>query len=222
MIITPKELNDQKKDLLIVDIRPSNQRNETPLNGINSIVCENGEVSNIKEKKVLVCQYGIVTEGLIIEDDLQNTFSLLGGAEAWNEFRKEQKDLSQWSRQTVLPEIGIEGQKKILNAKISIVGMGGLGCPASQSLLVAGIGSLHLIDNDTVSLSNLHRQPLFSPEDIDNKKVIVAKKKLSKLNPEVSIKISDTFLDEKNAYSLLSNSDVIICLLYTSPSPRDS
>ena len=88
--------------------------------------------------------------------------------------------------------------------------MGGLGCPASQSLLVAGIGSLHLIDNDTVSLSNLHRQPLFSPEDIDNKKVIVAKKKLSKLNPEVSIKISDTFLDEKNAYSLLSNSDVII------------
>ena len=210
MIITPKELNDQKKDLLIVDIRPSNQRNETPLNGINSIVCENGEVSNIKEKKVLVCQYGIVTEGLIIEDDLQNTFSLLGGAEAWNEFRKEQKDLSQWSRQTVLPEIGIEGQKKILNAKISIVGMGGLGCPASQSLLVAGIGSLHLIDNDIVSLSNLHRQPLFNPKDIDNKKVIVAKKKLSKLNPEVSIKISDTFLDEKNAYSLLSNSDVII------------
>ena len=210
MIITPKELNDQKKDLLIVDIRPSNQRNETPLNGINSIVYENGEVSNIKGKKVLVCQYGIVTEGLIIEDDLQNTFSLLGGAEAWNEFTKEQKDLSQWSRQTVLPEIGIEGQKKILNAKISIVGMGGLGCPASQSLLVAGIGSLHLIDNDTVSLSNLHRQPLFSPEDIDNKKVIDAKKKLSKLNPEERIKISDRFLDEKNAYSLLSNSDVII------------
>ena len=54
-------------------------------------------------------------------------------------------------------------QKKILDAKISIVGMGGLGCPASQSLLVAGIGSLHLIDNDTVSLSNLHRQPLFNP-----------------------------------------------------------
>ena len=134
----------------------------------------------------------------------------MGGAEAWNEFRKEQKDLSQWSRQTVLPEIGIEGQKKILNAKISIVGMGGLGCPASQSLLVAGIGSLHLIDNDTVSLSNLHRQPLFSPKDIDNKKVIVAKKKLSKLNPKVSIKISDTFLDEKNAYLLLSDSDVII------------
>lgn len=210
MIITPKELNQQKKDLLIVDIRPSKQRNEIPLNGLNSISCENDEVSNIQEKKVLVCQYGIVTEGLIIENDLPNTFSLLGGAESWNEFKKEQKDLSQWSRQTVLPEIGIEGQKKILNANVSIVGMGGLGCPAAQSLLIAGIGSLHLIDNDTVSLSNLHRQPLFNPEDIDHKKVIVAKKKLSRMNPKANIKITDSLLDEKNAHTLLSGSDVII------------
>ncbi len=210
MIITPKELNQQKKDLLIVDIRPSKQRNEIPLNGLNSISCENDEVSNIQEKKVLVCQYGIVTEGLIIENDLPNTFSLLGGAESWNEFKKEQKDLSQWSRQTVLPEIGIEGQKKILNANISIVGMGGLGCPAAQSLLIAGIGSLHLIDNDTVSLSNLHRQPLFNPEDIDHKKVIVAKKKLSRMNPKANIKITDSLLDEKNAHTLLFGSDVII------------
>ena len=210
MIITPKELNRQKKDLLIVDIRPGKQRIETPLNGLNSIVCDNGKVSNIQEEKVLVCQYGIVTEGMIIEDDLKNTYSLLGGAEAWNEYKKDQKDLSQWSRQTVLPEIGIEGQKKILNAKISIVGMGGLGCPAAQSLLVAGIGSLHLIDKDRVSLSNLHRQPLFDPEDIDDKKVVVAKRKLSKLNPKINIEISDTFLNEKNAYKLLSGSDVIV------------
>ena len=112
---------------MIVEIRSSKQRNQTPLNGLNSISCENDEVSNIQEKKVLVCQYGIVTEGLIIENDLSNTFSLLGGAESWNEFKKEQKDFSQWSRQTVLPEIGIEGQKKILNANVSIVGMGGLG-----------------------------------------------------------------------------------------------
>ena len=65
MIITPKELNRQKKDLLIVDIRPGKQRIETPLNGLNSIVCDNGKVSNIQEEKVLVCQYGIVTLSLI-------------------------------------------------------------------------------------------------------------------------------------------------------------
>ena len=171
MIITPKELNDQKRDLLIVDIRPSDQRTEFPLVDLSPFLYGNDELADIQEKKVLVCQYGIVTEGLIIEQDLQNTFSLLGGAEAWNEFSKEHNDLSRWSRQTVLPEIGIKGQNKISKAKVSIVGMGGLGCPAAQSLLIAGIGSLHFIDQDTVSLSNLHRQPLFSPKDIDCKKV---------------------------------------------------
>ena len=117
MIITPKELNDQKDDLLIIDIRPSDQRTEFPLVELNSFVCGNEELTDIKEKKVLVCQYGIVTEGLIIEQDLQNTFSLLGGAEAWNEFSKEHNDLSRWSRQTVLPEIGIKGQNKISKDK---------------------------------------------------------------------------------------------------------
>ena len=178
MIITPKELNDQKKDLIIVDIRPAKQRNEIPLNGLNSIACENGEVSNIKEKKVVVCQYGIVTEGLIIEDNLQNTFSLLGGAEAWNEFDKNQKDLSQWSRQTVLPEVGYEGQKKLLASKVFILGMGGLGSPVSMYLTSAGIGTLGIADFDNVELSNLQRQILFDQKNINKSKVEIAKKKL--------------------------------------------
>ena len=92
MIITPKELNDQKRDLLIVDIRPSDQRTEFPLVDLSPFIYGNDELADIQEKKVLVCQYGIVTEGLIIELDLQNTFSLLGGAEAWNEFSKEHND----------------------------------------------------------------------------------------------------------------------------------
>ena len=210
MIITPKELNDQKDDLLIIDIRPSDQRTEFPLVELNSFVCGNEELTDIKEKKVLVCQYGIVTEGLIIEKDLQNTFSLLGGAVAWNDFSDGYRDLSQWSRQTVLPEVGIDGQKKISKAKVTIVGMGGLGCPAAQSLLISGIGSLHLIDQDTVSLSNLHRQPLFTPKDIDCKKVDVAKKRLSVLNPNANIDITDMFLNNKNAKELVYGSDVII------------
>ena len=210
MIITPKELNDQKRDLLIVDIRPSDQRTEFPLVDLSPFIYGNDELADIQEKKVLVCQYGIVTEGLIIEQDLQNTFSLFGGAEAWNEFSKEHNDLSRWSRQTVLPEIGIKGQNKISKAKVSIVGMGGLGCPAAQSLLIAGIGSLHFIDQDTVSLSNLHRQPLFSPKDIDCKKVEVAKERLSKLNPNTNIDISDALLNKKNAKELVFGSDVII------------
>ena len=77
MIITPKELNDQKQDLLIVDIRPSDQRTEFPLVDLSSFICGNDELADIQEKKVLVCQYGIVTEGLIIEQDLQNTLTQL-------------------------------------------------------------------------------------------------------------------------------------------------
>lgn len=210
MIITPKELNDQLDDFTVIDIRPKDQRDEFPLTGIYSVVSENGTLPKIDGQKVLVCQFGIVTEGIIIENELNDTFSLLGGVQAWDEFYREQKDFSRWSRQTVLPEIGIEGQKKLLNAKVTIVGMGGLGCPAAQSLLTAGVGYLHLIDGDTVSLSNLHRQPLYCPDDVDVKKVDVAEKALSKLNPETTIQTSGTSLDEQNAEAFLAEADVII------------
>ena len=210
MIITPKEMNDQLDDFTVIDIRPENQRMEFPLIGLDSIISNNGLLPDMDGKSVLVCQFGIVTEGMILENDLENTFSLLGGAQAWDEFYREQQDLSRWSRQTVLPEIGIEGQKKLLNANIAIIGMGGLGCPIAQSLLTSGVGQVHLIDGDTVSLSNLHRQPLYSPHDVGKKKVKVAQEKLSKLNPETEIKVSKAFLDQSNGQSLLDNSDIII------------
>ena len=89
-------------------------------------------IKNIEKRIVLVCQFGIITEGAIIEQNLNNTYSLLGGVQAWNEFQEKNIDLSRWSRQTVLEEIGISGQQKILDAKIAIVGMGGLGCPCSK------------------------------------------------------------------------------------------
>ncbi|MDD9879321.1 MAG: HesA/MoeB/ThiF family protein [Candidatus Marinimicrobia bacterium] len=208
MIITPKELNERKSELTVIDVRPIDQRTEFPMEGLDTVLIGNG--AEINGEKVLVCQFGIVTEGMIIENELDDTFSLLGGAQAWDEFYRVQKDLSRWSRQTVLPEIGIEGQKKLLNANVAIVGMGGLGCPAAQSLLTAGVGHLQLIDGDVVSLSNLHRQPLYSPNDVDKKKVEVAKEKLNGLNSETSIQISDAYLDEKNANEFLANADVII------------
>jgi adenylyltransferase/sulfurtransferase len=208
MIITPKELNEQKSELKVIDVRPKEQREEFPMEGLKTIVSENG--AEINGQKVLVCQFGIVTEGMIIENELEDTFSLLGGAQAWDEYYREQKDLSRWSRQTVLPEIGIEGQKQLLNAKVAIIGIGGLGCPAAQSLVSAGVGHIHIIDGDTVSLSNLHRQPLYSLNDVDEKKVIVAERELTKLNLETTIQTSDIFLDNENADKFLSDSDVII------------
>lgn len=210
MIITPQELYNRKSDFTVIDVRPNHQRNDFPINGLDAITTENASIPKIDGEKVLVCQFGIVTEGMIIENDLNDTFSLLGGAQAWDEFYKEQIDLSRWSRQTVLPEIGIAGQKKMANANVAIVGMGGLGCPVAQSLLIAGIGTLKLIDGDHVSLSNLHRQPLFCPNDIDKAKVEIAKRRLSHLNPDTSIIIVNEFLNEENGNALFSNVDVII------------
>ena len=210
MIITPKELYDRISEFTVIDVRPETQRVEFPMDGMETIVSENGIIPNLVGEKVLVCQFGIVTEGMIIEKELDNTFSLLGGAQAWIEFQSEKEDLSQWSRQTILPEIGMDGQKKLMNTKIAIVGVGGLGCPVAQSLVTAGIGKLVLIDGDDVELSNLHRQPLHGADDIGKKKVNSAKESLNKINSETTIKIVDDYLDEQNGLDLLKNCDVII------------
>jgi adenylyltransferase/sulfurtransferase len=159
---------------------------------------------------VLVCQFGIVTEGMIIENELDDTFSLLGGAQAWIEFQTKKEDLSRWSRQTILPEVGMDGQKKLLNATVAIVGMGGLGCPVAQSLITAGVGKLILIDGDIVELSNLHRQPLYGVDDLSRLKVEVAKERLEQLNNKAVIIPIDKYFNEENGMSFIQDANVII------------
>ena len=88
--------------------------------------------------------------------------------------------IERFSRQIVLKDIGTVGQKKILSSKVLIVGAGGLGCPAAEFLSRAGVGIVGIVDNDKVSLSNLHRQSLYNTSDIGKFKVQVAKKKLKK------------------------------------------
>ena len=210
MIITPKELQDRIDEFTVVDVRPETQRNEFPMDGLETIISKDGSTQTIEGKKVLVCQFGIVTEGMIIENDLDNTFSLLGGAQSWIEFQSKNEDLSRWSRQTILPEIGMDGQKKLLNATVAVVGLGGLGCPASQSLVTAGIGQLVLIDGDIVELSNLHRQPLHGTNDIGKKKVKSAEESLNKINSATIIKIVDEYLDEQNGLEIIRNCDVVV------------
>ncbi|HCI15741.1 MAG: HesA/MoeB/ThiF family protein [Candidatus Marinimicrobia bacterium] len=210
MILTPKELLERQSEFTVIDIRPESQRKEFPMDGINIINSEDGFIHTIEGKKVLVCQFGIVTEGMIIEQNLKDTFSLLGGAQAWIDFQSEKEDLSRWSRQTVLPEVGLEGQKKLLNASVAIVGLGGLGCPVSQSLVAAGIGKLILIDGDSVELSNLHRQPLHGIDDIGKAKVKSAEESLRTINSVTKIQCVDEYLDESNGLDFIQECDVVI------------
>ena len=210
MILTPKELHDRKDEFTIVDVRSEKQITEFPMDGLETITSNGGSIPNMKGSKVLVCQFGIVTEGMIIENELDDTFSLLGGAQAWIEFQSKKEDLSRWSRQTILPEVGMDGQKKLLNATVAIVGMGGLGCPAAQSLITAGVGKLILIDGDIVELSNLHRQPLYGVDDLNRLKVEVAKERLEQLNNKAVIVPIDKYFNEENGMSFIQDANVII------------
>ena len=118
--------------------------------------------------------------------------------------------IERFSRQLVLKNVGANGQKKILSTKILVVGVGGLGCPAAESLVRAGIGTIGLIDNDIVNLSNIHRQSLFSSKDIKKLKVEVAAKKLKEINPLTKIKIYKKKLCQSNIKNVIKNYDLII------------
>ncbi len=118
--------------------------------------------------------------------------------------------IERFSRQLVLKNIGAKGQKKILSSKILIVGIGGLGCPAAENLVRAGIGTIGLIDNDIINLSNIHRQSLFTSKDIKKSKVSVAAKKLKEINPSTKIKTYKSRLDINNIKEIIKNYEIII------------
>ena len=118
--------------------------------------------------------------------------------------------IERFSRQLVLKNVGAKGQKKILSSKVLIVGVGGLGCPAAENLVRAGVGTVGLIDNDVVNLSNIHRQSLFSSKDIKKQKVNVAAKKLKEINPLTKIETYKLRLNEKNIKNIIKDYELII------------
>ena len=118
--------------------------------------------------------------------------------------------IERFSRQLILKDIGTIGQKKILSSKVLVVGVGGLGCPAAENLVRAGIGTIGLIDNDVVNLSNIHRQSLFSSKDVKKLKVNVAEKKLKEINPHTKIKTYKTKLSQDNIEKIIKNYELII------------
>ena len=120
------------------------------------------------------------------------------------------KEVEKFSRQIILKNIGVLGQKKILKSKVLIIGMGGLGCPAADFLTRSGIGTLGIIDHDNVSLSNLHRQSLYSEKDLNQSKVKVSKKKLNIINSKTKVNIFDYKLDKKNFKKIIKSYDYII------------
>lgn len=123
-------------------------------------------------------------------------------------FTKE--ELIRYSRQLMLPEIAMKGQEKLKAAKVLVVGAGGLGCPALQYLCAAGVGTIGIIDFDKIELHNLHRQILYSTNDIGKHKAQTAAEKLKEQNPNISFVIFNEMLNEQNAEKIISQFEIIV------------
>lgn len=119
-------------------------------------------------------------------------------------------ELLRYSCQINLPGFEEAAQQKLKDAKVLVVGAGGLGCPSAQYLAAAGIGNLTIADDDVVSIGNLHRQILYTPEEVGLKKSILAAQKLQQQNPQIKITALDTRINSENALDILRDFDIIL------------
>lgn len=123
-------------------------------------------------------------------------------------FTNEQ--LERYSRHIILNEVGVKGQKKLLNSKVLIIGAGGLGAPAAMYLAAAGVGTIGIADADEVDLSNLQRQIIHSTEDVGKAKVKSAKETMEAMNPDVVVHTYRKFVQADNIRELIRDYDFII------------
>jgi adenylyltransferase/sulfurtransferase len=119
-------------------------------------------------------------------------------------------EVARYSRHLIVPEVGVEGQQRLKAAKVLCVGAGGLGSPAALYLTAAGVGTLGLVDFDTVDISNLQRQILYSTEQVGQPKLAAAAARLTAMNPHVAIRTHDTRLTQDNALDIVNQYDIVV------------
>jgi molybdopterin/thiamine biosynthesis adenylyltransferase/rhodanese-related sulfurtransferase len=146
------------------------------------------------------------------------TYSMAKGFAGWKAAGYEvatntaltQDQLTRYSRQILLKEVGERGQSQLMNAKVLLVGAGGLGCPAGLYLAAAGVGTLGIIDSDKVDLTNLHRQVLHGSSDVGRPKTESAREAIGRINPEVRVVTYQERLTPQNALDIFKNFDIVL------------
>jgi molybdopterin/thiamine biosynthesis adenylyltransferase/rhodanese-related sulfurtransferase len=227
--VDPAEAQEELKngDVALIDTREPNEYIEAHLDGAELIrpveVAEKIEevVPDRSQRVLLYCASG--NRSARAADRLQelgyeNAASVRGGINQWEAeglpvimpegMSAEQR--MRYSRHTLLPEVGVEGQLKMLNAKVLLVGAGGLGAPAALYLAAAGIGTLGLIDDDEVDESNLQRQVIHNTTRVGQPKTESARKTIEELNPDVEVVEHRTRLDASNIIDIIKDYDVIV------------
>src|SRR5947207_5026179 len=217
--VDPREVHDIVTNgykAVVVDVREQHEYDEGRLPG--AIHVPRGHLETrienaVRDKDarvVLYCQSGnrsaFAADALARELGYSNVESMVGGITLWKDrgFEVEQPEVlrpeqrERYSRHLLVPEVGVEGQLKLLNAKVLLVGAGGLGSPAALYLAAAGVGTLGIVDDDVVDLTNLQRQVIHNTERIGEPKVESAKKTIEALNPDVEVKAYNTRIDADN------------------------
>ena len=170
---------------------------------------------------VVYCAGGIrslAAARLMREKGYTHVFSLVKGIKGWKEAGYEvasdseltPDQLSRYSRNLMLKEVGMEGQIRLLKAKVLLVGAGGLGCPAALYLAAAGVGTLGIVDSDKVDLTNLQRQILHGLADVGRPKTESAKEAIHRINPDVKVVTYSERLTSQNALGIFQEYDIII------------
>jgi adenylyltransferase/sulfurtransferase len=221
------QLTRKKEPIVLLDIR---EKEEIALGYIEGatfipqgLLGEKAETI-LPDKNVPVVVYcaggirSLAAAKLLSEKGYTHVFSMAKGINGWKEAGYEivsnseltQEQLTRYSRHLLLKEVGVEGQTRLLRAKVLLVGAGGLGCPAGLYLAAAGVGTLGIIDSDNVDLSNLQRQILHSTHDVGRPKTESAKDAVGLINPDVKVITYQERLTPQNALEIFPQYDIII------------
>src|SRR3954467_9995592 len=181
-----------------------------------------GAVPDRSQRVIVYCASGnrsaLAAHTLEHELGYENVESMTGGITLWKDrgyevdvprpFTPEQRERS--SRHFLLPEVGIEGQQKLLDAKVLLLGAGGLGSPTALYLAAAGVGTLGIVDDDVVDVSNLQRQVIHTTDRIGVPKVDSAEEQVKALNPDVDVVKYKTRLDASNIMEIIAGYDIVV------------
>ncbi len=224
-----KEKLDKKEHFQLLDVREKEEVAQgyikdaiTIPRGFLELKVENA-ISDRNTPIIVYCAGGVrsaMAAKTLKEMGYENVISMSGGFTKWkNEGFSFVKDetinftpdqLTRYSRQILLPEVGEKGQTKLLKSKVLLIGAGGLGSPSAYYLAAAGIGTLGIMDSDIVDLSNLHRQILHMTDKVGELKVNSAKETLSKLNPDVKVVTYNERLTSENALDIIKDYDLVL------------
>lgn len=226
-IITPEQaLAMQADGALLIDVRePDEHALGLPVNALavpraNLELDPSNYIRDFKGPLLLFCGSGrrsMLAGEALLQKGYRNLFNVDGGYQRWkSENLPVQGDnldadfSERYARHLRLPQVGIEGQKKLEAAHVVMIGAGGLGSPAAYYLAAAGIGTISIIDNDVVDKSNLQRQILHTEAGIGTPKVVSALNTLNALNPRVKIQTYQARLTLDNVHDIIANADVVI------------